>query len=194
MPVLAAGGALAITGVAIGLRKLAGERLMTVSILAATFFVGSLVHVPIGVSSVHLILNGLMGAILGWAAFPAIFVGLLLQAILFQFGGLTVLGVNTFNMAMPAVLFGLMARPLLLRGKGPRVFASFLCGALAVAGSACLTALALVCTGESFLLSAQLLLAGHLPVMLAEGVITMLTVGFLARVCPEILRLRQPRE
>ncbi|NHZ72019.1 MAG: cobalamin biosynthesis protein CbiM, partial [Aquificales bacterium] len=32
-------------------------------------------------------------------AFPAILVALTLQALLFQFGGFTVLGVNTFNMA-----------------------------------------------------------------------------------------------
>ena len=46
----------------------------------------------------HLILNGLLGMLLGWAAFPSIFVALMLQAILFQYGGITVLGVNTFNM------------------------------------------------------------------------------------------------
>ncbi len=45
-----------------------------------------------------------MGLLLGWPAFPAILVGLFLQALLFQFGGLTVLGVNTFNVAVPAVL------------------------------------------------------------------------------------------
>ena len=77
---------------------------MTVVILFLAFFVGSFVHVPIGLSSAHLILNGLLGAILGWAAFPAILTALLLQAVLFQFGGITVLGVNTFNVAGPAVL------------------------------------------------------------------------------------------
>ena len=74
---------------------------MTVAILAAAFFVGSLIHVPIGPSSVHLILNGLLGMLLGWAAFPSIFVALMLQAILFQYGGITVLGVNTFKIIVP---------------------------------------------------------------------------------------------
>ena len=45
-------------------------------------FVASLVHVPVGPSSMHLVLNGLLGLLLGWAAFPAILVGLLLQAVL----------------------------------------------------------------------------------------------------------------
>ena len=82
--VLGAGAALAVAGLAMGLRKLDYDRLMTVAILAATFFVGSLIHVPIGPSSAHLILNGLVGILLGWAAFPAIFVALLLQAVLFH--------------------------------------------------------------------------------------------------------------
>lgn len=85
--VLGAGAVLAAAGIVIGLRKLDYDRLMTVAILAAAFFVGSLIHVPIGPSSVHLILNGLLGMLLGWAAFPSIFVALMLQAILFQYGG-----------------------------------------------------------------------------------------------------------
>lgn len=58
---------------------------------------------PIGFSSAHLILNGLLGVVLGWAAFPVIFVALLLQAVLFQFGGFTVLGVNTATMGLGAL-------------------------------------------------------------------------------------------
>ena len=35
----------------------------------------------------------------------------------------------------------------------------------------------------------RLLFLAHLPVMIAEGLITMITVGFIARVRPEMLRL-----
>lgn len=45
--VLGLGAALATAGVAVGLRKVDYDRLMTVAMLAATFFVGSLVHVPV---------------------------------------------------------------------------------------------------------------------------------------------------
>jgi cobalt/nickel transport system permease protein len=72
-----------------------------VAILSSVFFVASLIHVPLGPSSVHLILNGIMGVLLGWTAFPAILVALALQGVLFQFGGITTLGVNTLNMALP---------------------------------------------------------------------------------------------
>lgn len=185
--VLGGGAALAAAGIAIGLRKLDYDRLMTVAILAATFFVGSLVHVPIGPSSVHLILNGLVGLLLGWAAFPAIFVALLLQAVLFQYGGFTVLGVNTFNMAFPGVLCSLLFRPLLFRSPALRLVGGFCCGALAVAGAGLLTALSLGLSDEGFLSTAKILFLAHLPVMAAEGLITALTVAFIAKVRPEML-------
>ena len=153
---LGAGAALTAVGTAIGLRRLDYDRLMTVAILSSAFFVGSLVHVPIGLSSAHLILNGLLGAILGWAAFPAILTALLLQAVLFQFGGITVLGVNTFNVAGPAVLCFYLFRPMMLRSGRTRVIGSFCCGALAVAGTALLAALSLAFSDEGFLQSARL--------------------------------------
>ena len=164
---------------------------MTVAILAATFFVGSLIHVPIGITSAHLILNGLLGVILGWAAFPAILSALALQALLFQFGGLVVLGVNTFTMGFSAVVAGYVFRVLCRAWPTPagQKIAAFCGGALGVMGAGLLTAVALASSDEGFATAARLLFLAHLPIMLAEGLITMLTVGFIARVRPEMLRL-----
>ncbi|WP_028576388.1 cobalt transporter CbiM [Desulfomicrobium escambiense] len=187
--ILGAGAALAAAGTAVGLRHLDYDRLMTVAILSAAFFVGSLIHVPIGPASAHLILNGLLGAILGWAAFPAILVALVLQSVLFQYGGFTVLGVNTFNMAFPAVLCFYLLRPLLTRNARLRTAGAFCCGALSVAGAGLLTALSLSFTSEGFLQAARILFVAHIPVMIAEGIVTALAVSFLARVRPELLNL-----
>ena len=79
--------ALAITGVAIGLKKLEYENLPEVAVLSSVFFVASLIHVPVGPSSAHLVLSGMCGILLGWMAFPAILVGLTLQALLFSSEG-----------------------------------------------------------------------------------------------------------
>lgn len=186
--VLGLGAALTAGCTAIGLRHLDYDRLMTVAILAAAFFVGSLIHIPIGPASAHLILNGLLGVILGWAAFPAILVALMLQAVLFQYGGITVLGVNAFNMALPAVLGFYLLRPLLNRPGRMRSVGAFCCGALAVAGAGLLTALSLAFTDEGFVQAARLLFLAHIPVMIVEGIVTMLAVSFLAKVRPELLR------
>jgi cobalt/nickel transport system permease protein len=107
-PILISGGALAAAGTAIGLKNLDYDRIAKAGILAAVFFVAALIHVPIGPTNAHLILNGLVGLLLGWAAFPVILVALVLQAILFQFGGITALGVNTMIMALPAVICSLL--------------------------------------------------------------------------------------
>ena len=93
-PMLVSGAALAAAGTAIGLKKLDYDHIAKAGMLSAAFFVASLIHVPIGPSNAHLILNGLVGLLLGWAAFPAILVALVLQGAFFQFGGITTLGVK----------------------------------------------------------------------------------------------------
>lgn len=187
VPVLTAGAATAAFGIWLGLRRLAESRLILAAVLAATFFLGSLIHVPLGPGSVHLLLNGLAGLLLGWTAFPVIFIGLLLQAVLFQFGGLLVLGVNTCTVAVPAVLCGLVLRPVLDRGGRLALTAGFAAGAVAVLGTALLAAWALALTDQGFLAAARLIVVAHLPVAAIEGVVTMFVVAFLLRTKPDLL-------
>jgi len=190
--VLAAGAALSAAGVAVGLKRTSNEQIPEVAILASAFFVASLIHVPLGPTSVHLILNGLVGLILGWATFPAILVGLLLQALLFQFGGLTTLGVNTFNMAFPGIVCWWIFGPM-VRGRRPRLalVGAFFCGVLAVLGAGLLVALSLYLTGKGFEKAAAAVLLAHLPVMALEGILTAFTVAFLRKVRPDMLGVRR---
>ncbi|MDR2658895.1 MAG: energy-coupling factor ABC transporter permease [Spirochaetaceae bacterium] len=102
-PVLAAGWALTVGGLAFGLKKTAVEKLPETALVSAALFLASLVHVPVGPSSIHLTLLGLAGILLGWSAVPALFIALLLQGLLFQFGGLLSLGVNTAVMGTAAL-------------------------------------------------------------------------------------------
>lgn len=185
--VLCAGAAIAVCGVAIGLKSLRGERIMETGIFAAAFFVGSLVHVPAGFGSAHLLLTGLLGVLLGWAAFPAIFSALLLQAILFQYGGLTTLGVNTATMGLAAICSHAIFRGLEKLWPERVKFAAFCGGFAGVAIAALLTALALAFTSEGFMAAAVALFAAHIPIMFVEGIITAVTVGIIARVRPEML-------
>ena len=185
--VLAGGAGLAVVGCAIGLKKLDYEAIPRVAILSAAFFVASLIHVPVGPVGAHLVLNGLMGLLLGWMAFPAILIALFLQALLFQFGGLTVLGVNTVTMAAPAVICFFVFRRF-LRGQGViAAVAAFACGALAMLLSGLLVATALITTGQAFLKVAELVLLAHIPIMIIEGIITLFIFQFLKKVRPEML-------
>lgn len=186
-PILLTGGIATVVGLTIGLKKLNDDTLVRTGVLAATFFLASLIHLPIGPSSIHLILSGLMGIMLGWAAFPAIFVGLLLQALLFQFGGLTVLGVNTIVIGLPAVICGLVTRPLLKKSSNLMLlFISFACGSMAILGSLALLYLALILSGSSLTIFARIFFFANIILMLVEGTITMLVLGFLKRMSVEI--------
>jgi len=188
-PILIGGAALALAGVARGLKDIDSDRIPKAAILAAMFFTASLIHVKIGPGSAHLVLSGLMGLLLGWAAFPVIALGLLLQGLLFQFGGLSTLGINTFNMASPAVLLGMFCRKgIVSQNVIISGFFAFICGGASILISALMVAVCLLLTGSEFTVAAQALILSNLPVMIIEGLITLLCAQFLKKVRPELLR------
>lgn len=187
-PVLLTGAAITAVGCAVGLKKMDYDRIPRVAILSSTFFVASLVHVPIGPSSVHLMLNGIIGLLLHWTAFPAILVALTLQSILFQFGGITTLGVNTVNVAVPALVCYYMFNYAVKRENTfISLGSAFACGFLAVLLTSIMAASALIFTGEAFMGVSKLVVIAHFPVMIIEGIMTAFCVAFLKKVKPEIL-------
>ena len=117
--VLATGAVVAAVGVGYGVWKTDPDRVPRAAVLSSAFFVVSLIPVPVPLAgtSAHLILNGLMGIVLGWAAFPAIAIALLLQAVFFQYGGPTTLGVNIMNMALPALVCHYVFSAIVRNGK-----------------------------------------------------------------------------
>lgn len=185
--VLISGAALAAAGTGIGLKKLDYDQIAKAGMLSAAFFVASLIHVPIGPSNAHLILNGLVGILLGWAAFPAILVALILHGVFFQFGGITSLGVNTIIMALPAVFCYLIFGKLIHKSSRTAAAAAFACGFLSVLISGVIVGLSLIFTEENFLKVSGIIIAAHIPVMLIEGIITAACVAFLRKVRPEML-------
>lgn len=188
-PELGIGAVLTVAGLAIGLRRMDYDKLPEVAVLSSVFFVASLIHIPIGPSAAHLVLNGMCGVLLCWLSFPAIFVGLTLQAVLFDFGGITTLGVNTVIMAFPAVAVGFLCRHFLRSANSwVRYVFEFIAGAGAIILSGLLVALFLVLAlGQSMDAAARLVIAAHVPVMIAEGIITVFVVEFIRKVRPEML-------
>jgi cobalt/nickel transport system permease protein len=193
-PVLLSGAALAAAGTAVGLKKLDYDEIARAGMLSGAFFIASLIHVPLGPTSVHLIMNGIVGLFLGWAAFPAILVALALQAVFFQFGGITTLGVNTVIMALPAVVCYQLFAPLLHRSRVVALAAAFACGFLAVLMGGIIVGMALMFTEEKFFEVAAAVVAAHLPVMIIEGIVTALCVAFLKKVQPSMLPGYSPKE
>jgi len=187
-PLLGAGAAIAVAGLAVGLKKMDNRMVPEVAVVASALFIASLIRFPFGPTSIHLTLNGLAGILLGWLAFPAVFVALVLQALLFQYGGFTTLGANTTVMALPALAAFFLARPLLRRGsKKAAGLAGLVAGALGAAGGALMIALYLLGTAESFKGLVAALAASYLPVVIAESLVTAFVIMFLHKVKPELL-------
>ena len=188
--ILIAGWAGTCAGVALGLKKTSDYKIVRTALLSSAFFLASLVNIRIGAASTHLSFLAPMGIILGWGAFPAIFVALSLQAILFHFGGFIVLGANTFAMAFPALFVYLIFGKIIRESdnKIKIMIFSFIAGALAVIMGASIAGAFLGLTDKNFLTAIKLLLIAHVPLALIEGLATAFLISWLKKAAPEFLK------
>ena len=171
-------------------RKLDAEDMPRVAVMSAAFFVGSYIPIPLGVTSIHLLLHGLVGIVLGNQAMLAIGLGLLFQKILLGHGGVTTLGVNACIMGFPAVLLGWVFHTY-LAGLSLRLQIPLACvfTGCTVALSTVLAALVLLSGGEEFQVIAVSFIVGHVVIVVIEAAITGVVLSFLSKVKPELLYL-----
>jgi cobalt/nickel transport system permease protein len=195
-PWLGGGFVVAAVLVWFGSRRLTEEEIPRVGVLSAAFFVASSIHVPVGASSVHLLLNGLVGVILGPRSSVAIALGLFLQAALLSHGGITTLGVNCCLMTLPALVAWLAFEHIKQRGwlelGLARWLAGFALGALTVLATTMLACLVLRLGGNpDWTALVTVLFIGHLPVAAVEALVMAATINFLFAVKPEMLGLQR---
>ncbi len=195
-PWLAAGFALSGLLALVAAYRVRDEEIPRIALLSAAFFVASLMHIRLGPTSVHLLLNGLVGVVLGRRAPLAILIGLTLQALLLGHGGFTTIGINACVMTLPALLAAVLfsaLRRLPWFGRGRNAL-NWLCGCLLGMFSALATlvlqaAVLLWGGAEDWYSIVQLVFYAHLPIVLLEGVVLGFTVNYLVRVKPEMLGL-----
>lgn len=190
-PVWIGGYCLTIGIAAASIKKIKTEDMPKVAVMTSAFFVASLIHIPLGPTSVHLVLNGLVGIILGPVAFFSIMVGLILQAFLFQHGGITTIGANSLMMGLPALaayrIFNLRKK---FKWRANEATFGSLAGAAGVFLGTVILALLLVTTGTEFIGVAKYAALAHLPIIIIEAIVTGFIASFLAKVKPEILEGR----
>nr|WP_314377544.1 cobalt transporter CbiM [uncultured Campylobacter sp.] len=182
-PVLLAGWAVTAPAVAAILWRVRQSEIPRIACFSALFFVASFVHLPVGVSSMHLMLSGLVGAFLGSRAILAIFVALFLQGVFFGFGGLSVLGVNTAVIGFPAVLGGLFAaaaKAQELKARTQKIYL-FLAGLVPIVCSMLLLDLVLFISGREFFAIATLISLEGAVLAVLEGIITLFALSFIAK-------------
>jgi len=173
------------------------EEIPQIGLLTAAFFVASSIHVKVGGTSVHLLLNALVGVVLGRRAPLAISVGLLLQVWLLAHGGYTTLGINAAVISLPALLahglFPLLAGRRRRPGRRRAFWAGAVTGFVTVVSTAALCAGVLILGGiEDWTIIAAPQFAIYLVLAGIEALILGVTAEFLVRVKPELLRLGGP--
>jgi cobalt/nickel transport system permease protein len=190
-------GAVSIAGVAYALKR-TGETIddrktPVIGVMAAFIFAAQMVNFPVlGGTSGHLLGASLAVATLGmWPGMLALTSVVLIQALIFQDGGLDALGANVFNMAISGCLIsGIVistARKLSPRFYYPSVA---LAAWLSVFAAAILCSIELALSGTSplkIVLPAMGII--HAIIGVFEGIITVAALKFITAFNPSILKL-----
>lgn len=189
-------------GVAYSLRRLAGKlgekHVPMVGVMAAFIFAAQMLNFPVaGGTSGHLVGGALAAILLGpWTGLLIMTCVLLVQAIVFQDGGITALGANVLNMGIIAAFLGYYFNLITLRLFKGRVFAEaiggFVAGWVSVFAAAVTCAVELALSGTSPLSIALPAMAGvHALIGIGEGAITALVLSFVKATRPDLLALEK---
>lgn len=159
------------------------QRIPLLGVMGAFVFAAQMINFPVGPgTSGHLVGGALLAIVLGPAAAALVMTAILvLQALIFQDGGVLALGANIFNMALLGVAAGYL--PYRLWGRTPA--AIFAAGAFSVMTSACLALGQLLISGVP--MAGSLLWASlglFLVSALMEGAITVAAVRAIERLNP----------
>ena len=168
-------------------KNLTNEKIALVASMSALFFVTSFIHIPFGVTQIHLMLIGFIGIFLGSLAFISIAIALILQALLLGFGGLSSLGANILVMALPAYLVYLIFKLEILKKLNEKV-KFFLVGFLGVFISSLLLFTVLVFSKDEYLAVAYSIIAVNIPTMILEGIVTMFLLLYIKKSMPKLLK------
>lgn len=170
------------------IKELKNEDISLTAVASAMFFIASFIHIPFGVTQIHLILLGVIGILISWSSFVAIFVALLLQALLLGYGGISSLGVNLFIMAAPAVIIYYLYNLQIVKNLNEKI-KFFLVGFLGTFFATLFLTLILYFSKEEFNYAAFSIFSVNIITMIIEGIVSMFLLLFIKKVYPKILKV-----
>lgn len=181
-PVIVATYGATVASMAVAGKGIKEEDIPKISLVAGTFFAVSLISIPVPPTTVHPLLCGLIGIILGKKAPLAFFPALLLQALLFRHGGITSLGANTIMLSIPAYVSYYLFKTIPARKREIKAGAI---GVISVAITLGILVLLLNLSDPRFSQGdfsvVGFVVVSHIPVMIIEGILTASAVGFLCK-------------
>lgn len=172
-------------------RSLGERQIPLMGVMAAFIFAAQMINFPVaGGTSGHLLGGALASMVLGpWAGMLVMTAVIAVQAILFQDGGLVVMGANILNMGLLtcAVGYGVF-RMALKSPKSVKLFIAGLAAWLSVLTGALFTSLQLWLSGTSNLeLVIPTMMGVHALIGLGEALITVAALSFILQTRPDLL-------
>jgi len=169
-------------------KELKNENISIVGVASAMFFIASFIHIPFGVTQIHLILLGVIGILISWSSFVAIFAALVLQALLLGYGGVVSIGVNLFIMAMPAVLVSYLYHTSFVQNLNDKV-KFFVVGFSGTFFATLFLTAILYFSKEEYNYVAFTIFSVNIGTMVIEGIVSMFLLLFIKKVYPKILKV-----
>ena len=179
--------AISVIALAKAIKELKNDDISITAVASAMFFIASFIHIPFGVTQIHLILLGVIGILISWSSFVAIFVALLLQALLLGYGGIASLGVNLFIMAMPAVVVYYLYNTSFVKNLNDKI-KFFFVGFLGTFFATLFLTSILYFSKEEYNYVAYSIFGVNIITMVIEGIVSMFLLLFIKKVYPKILK------
>jgi len=172
-------------------KSLGEKQIPLMGVMAAFIFAAQMLNFPVaGGTSGHFLGGALAAIVLGpWAGILVMTAVVGVQALLFQDGGLLVMGANIFNMGIltAAIGFGLY-RMVINRNKGTRLAVAGIGAWIATMAAALITALQLWVSGTSRLeIVIPAMLGVHVFIGIGEALITVAAIAFIEQTRPDLL-------
>jgi cobalt/nickel transport system permease protein len=192
---------LTIIFVGIAIRKTQGQfgerQVPLMGVMAAFIFAAQMINFPVaGGTSGHLLGGALAAIVLGpWAGILVMTTVVGVQALVFQDGGLLVMGANIFNMGVVTALIGYgLYRGTEGRKRGTRLAVAGIAAWLSVVAGALLASFQLWLSETSALrVVFPAMLGVHFLIGIGEALVTMAALAFIWQTRPDLLTETEPK-
>lgn len=172
-------------------KSLGEKQVPLMGVMAAFIFAAQMINFPVaGGTSGHLLGGTLAAIMLGpWAAMVVMTAVIAVQSLLFQDGGLLVMGANILNMGLITVVIGYgLYRAVFGRSRRVKLVVAGFAAWLSVMAGALATALELWVSGTSNLQTVTLAMLGvHTLIGIGEALITVAALSFILQTRPGLV-------
>lgn len=172
-------------------QSLGEKQVPLMGVMAAFIFAAQMLNFPVaGGTSGHFLGGALAAMVLGpWAGILVMTAVIAVQGLLFQDGGLLVMGANIFNMGLLTAVIGFgLYRSVIGRSKGVRLAVAGVAAWLSTVTASLFASLQLWLSGTSQLqIVLPAMLGVHVLIGLGEAIITVAALAFIEQTRPDLL-------